>query len=213
LDSFQEQHLNIIIETAVQELRKHRFDAHAFSDRDALLKFIMDHATGAETVGVAGTHTVRALGIVSMMETAGKTIFDHWRFKPGDPEELACRRKQLTCDLFITSANAITMTGEIVNKDGCGNRINSMTFGPKKVIVVVGKNKVVSDLDAALTRIEEFAAPIRATSLNRKTPCVKTAQCMDCDSPERICNITSIIHRKPMMTDLKVAIISEDLGY
>ncbi len=205
--------MNIVMETTVKELRKHRFDAHMFTDRDALLRFVLDNASDIETVGVAGTHTVRELGIISMLENAGKTVFDHWKFKAGDPEELACRKKQLTCDLFVTSANAVTMTGEIVNRDGCGNRINAMTFGPKRVIVVVGKNKLVPDLDAALTRIEEVAAPIRAISLSRKTPCAKTAQCMDCDSPERICNITSIIHRKPMMTDLKVAIIPEVLGY
>ncbi len=205
--------MKIVIETAVKELRKHNFDAHFFATTDALLSFIKENAADMETVGVAGTHTVRNLGVINMLEAEGKTIFDHWRYKPGDPEELACRKKQLTCDLFITSANAVTMTGEIVNRDGCGNRINSMTFGPKRVIVIVGKNKLVADLDAALTRIEEFAAPIRAISLNRKTPCVKTAQCMDCDSPERICNITSIIHRRPMMTDLKVAIIAQDHGY
>ena len=213
MDKFQENHMNLMIEIAVKELRKHRFDAHFFQTRDSLLKFIFDNSHDATTVGVAGTHTVRALGIVTMFEEAGKTVYDHWKFKPGDPDELECRKKQLTCDLFVTSANAVTMTGEIVNKDGCGNRINAMTFGPKRVIVVVGRNKVVTDLDAALTRIEEVAAPIRAMSLNRNTPCVKTAQCMDCDSPERICSITSIIHRRPMMTDLKVAIISEDLGY
>lgn len=213
MDNFQQDHLNIVIETTVKELQKHRFDAHAFTDRQSLLKFINENAADANTVGVAGTHTVRNLGIVSMLEEAGKTLFDHWKFKPGTPEELDCRKKQMTCDLFITSANAVTMTGEIVNREGCGNRINAMTFGPKKVIVVVGKNKLAPDLDEALTRIEQFAAPIRAMSLNRKTPCVKTGQCMDCDSPERICNITSIIHRKPMMTDLKVAIITEDLGY
>ena len=123
--------MKIVIETAVKELRKHNFDAHFFATTDSLLSFIKENAADMETVGVAGTHTVRNLGVINMLEAEGKTIFDHWRYKPGDPEELACRKKQLTCDLFITSANAVTMTGEIVNRDGCGNRINSMTFGPK----------------------------------------------------------------------------------
>jgi hypothetical protein len=119
----------------------------------------------------------------------------------------------MRADLFLCSVNAVTMTGEIVNRDGCGNRINAMTFGPRKVVLVAGRNKVVSDLDAALARIEETAAPIRAMSLNRKTPCVKTGVCMDCDSPERICRITSIIHRKPLMTEISVLLLDEDLGY
>jgi hypothetical protein len=122
-----------------------------------------------------------------LLEKEGKTLYDHWQFKIGTPEELKCRRDQMTADLFLSSVNALTMTGEIVNREGCGNRTNSMTFGPAKVMLVVGRNKIVPDLDAAIGRIEETAAPIRARSLNRKTPCVQTGHCMDCDSPERIC--------------------------
>jgi len=115
--------------------------------------------------------------------------------------------------LFLSSVNALTMTGELVNRDGCGNRINAMTFGPGKVILVAGRNKVVSDLESAFGRIEETAAPIRAMSLKRMTPCVQTGYCMDCDSVERICRITSILHRCPMFTDITVVILDEDLGY
>ncbi len=88
-----------------------------------------------------------------------------------------------------------------------------MTFGPGKVVLVAGRNKIVPDLDAAFARIENTAAPIRAISLNRKTPCAKTGYCMDCDSPERICRVTSIIHRQPMFTKITVVIVGEDLGY
>ena len=88
-----------------------------------------------------------------------------------------------------------------------------MTFGPPKVVLIAGMNKIVADLDAAIARIEETAAPLRAMSLNRKTPCVKTGYCMDCDSPERICRITSIIHRQPIFTSITVCILDENLGY
>ncbi len=213
MDEFVKEHHRICMETAVESLQKHGFGAKLLADRDDASRHILEAARDCATVGIAGTHTVRALGVIPMLEKAGKTLYDHWRFTPGTPEELECRKNQMRADLFLCSVNAVTMTGEIVNRDGCGNRINAMTFGPRKVVLVAGRNKVVSDLDAALARIEETAAPIRAMSLNRKTPCVKTGVCMDCDSPERICRITSIIHRKPLMTEISVLLLDEDLGY
>ena len=173
----------------------------------------MNQAADCNSVGIAGTHTVRALGVGPMLEKAGKTMFDHWKLKFGAPEELQCRKDQMRVDLFLASVNTLTMTGEIVNREGCGNRTNSMTFGPGKVILVAGRNKIVPDLDSAIARIEETAAPIRAMSLNRKTPCVKAGHCMDCDSPERICRITSIIHRQPLFTKITVVLLDEELGY
>jgi len=213
MDEFVKEHHRICMETAVESLQKHGFEAKLLADRDDASRHILEAARDCATVGIAGTHTVRALGVIPILEKAGKTVYDHWRLTPGTPEELECRKNQMRADLFLCSVNAVTMTGEIVNRDGCGNRINAMTFGPRKVVLVAGRNKVVSDLDAALARIEETAAPIRAMSLNRKTPCVKTGVCMDCDSPERICRITSIIHRKPLMTDISVLLLDEDLGY
>ncbi len=213
MDEFVEAYWKIHIESAVSGLEKHGFEAHAFQSKKEAADFILREAQDCATVGIAGTHTVRALDVLPELEKAGKEIFDHWKYTPGTPEEAECRRKQMLSDLFLSSANAVTETGEIVNREGCGNRTNSMTFGPGKVIIIVGRNKVVPDLDAALTRIEEVAGPIRAMSLNRKTPCVKAGHCLDCDSPERICRITSIIHRQPMLTKIAVGILNEELGY
>jgi L-lactate utilization protein LutB len=213
MDQFVETHRKIGIDATLESLRKHGFEAHLCPSCQDAAQFIMDAAQDCNTVGIAGTHTVRALGVVPFLEEAGKKLYDHWKLQIGTPEELQCRKDQVNADLFLSSVNALTQTGEIVNRDGCGNRVNAMTFGPGKVILVAGRNKVVPDLDAALTRIEEIAAPIRAVSLNRKTPCVKTGHCMDCDSPERICRITSIIHRQPIFTKITVLIVDEDLGY
>lgn len=213
MDEFVAAHWKIKIEHTVKSLEKNGFNARFCDARQEAVDFIMQAAQDCKTIGIAGTHTVRVLGVIPMLEGAGKTVFDHWKLQPGTPEELAVRRNQMQSDMFLASVNALTMGGEIVNRDGCGNRINAMTFGPGKVILVAGKNKIVPDLDSAIARIEEVAAPIRAMSLNRKTPCVKTGYCMDCDSPERICRITSIIHRNPMFTDITVLIIDEDFGY
>ncbi len=213
MDEFVKNHQKIIFETTLAALEKNGFKAILADTKEEATNKIMEIAKDCSSVGVAGTHTVRALEVLPKLEQAGKVMSDHWKFKPGTPEEVECRKNQGRVDLFLTSSNAVTMNGEIVNRDGCGNRTNAMTFGPKKVVVVIGKNKITPDLESAIARIEEVAAPIRAMSLNRKTPCVKSGYCMDCDSPERICRITSIIHRRPMLTDMTVIIIPEDLGY
>lgn len=213
MDEFLRNHQNIVFQTTIQSLEKNGFKAALVDSRQQAADLINELAQDCSSIGIAGTHTVRSLGILERLEQAGKTMFDHWKFQPGTPEEIGCRKNQGHVDLFLSSANAVTMNGEIVNREGCGNRINALTFGPKKVVVVIGKNKITPDLESAIARIEEVAAPVRAMSLNRKTPCVKTGYCMDCDSPERICRITSIIHRRPMLTDLTVIIINEDLGY
>ncbi len=213
MDEFVRNHQKIVFETTLNALEKNGFKGILVSSKEEAAEKIMEIAEDCSSVGIAGTHTVRALGVLPKLEQAGKVMSDHWKFKPGTPEELECRKNQGRVDLFLVSSNAVTMNGEIVNRDGCGNRVNAMTFGPRKVVVVIGKNKITPDLESALARIEEVAAPIRAMSLNRKTPCVKTGYCMDCDSPERICRITSIIHKRPVMTDITVIIIPEDLGY
>ncbi len=213
MDEFVRNHQKIVFETTLNALEKNGFKGILVSSKEEAAEKIMEIAEDCSSVGIAGTHTVRALGVLPKLEQAGKVMSDHWKFKPWTPEELECRKNQGRVDLFLVSSNAVTMNGEIVNRDGCGNRVNAMTFGPRKVVIVIGKNKITPDLESALARIEEVAAPIRAMSLNRKTPCVKTGYCMDCDSPERICRITSIIHKRPVMTDITVIIIPEDLGY
>jgi len=103
--------------------------------------------------------------------------------------------------------------GELVNIDGTGQRVSAMIFGPKKVIVVAGVNKIAGDLDEGLWRASNVASSMNAKRLSRKTPCVSTGECSDCDSPERICNITTVIHRRPRSTDLTVILVGMELGY
>jgi hypothetical protein len=128
-------------------------------------------------------------------------------------ERLAIMRRQLTCDLFLTGTNALTLSGFLVNIDATGNRVGSMLFGPRKVIVVAGRNKLVDgDIGAAIRRVKESASPPNANRLNYATPCAKTGFCSDCNSPDRICRITTVIDRKPRLTDLRVLVVNEDMG-
>ena len=136
-------------------------------------------------------------------------------FAPGlSPEEaMELRWKGLTADVMITSSNAITMDGKLVNLDGMGNRVAAMTFGPKKVILVVGMNKVAPDLDSAMARVKDYAAPVNAMRLNLNNPCVETGLCADCKSPQRICNMWSIIEGHMIKGRIHVKLIGENLGY
>ncbi len=122
------------------------------------------------------------------------------------------RRKALLCDLFFSGANAVVESGALVNLDMVGNRVGGMVFGPKWVVIMVGRNKIVSDLEQAMDRIKIMAAPANAIRHEQKTPCVKTAYCMDCSSPARICNVWTI-HEKSYPKDrIKVILINQDLG-
>ncbi len=122
-------------------------------------------------------------------------------------------RRQLTCDLFLTGTNALTLSGCLVNIDATGNRVASMIFGPKKVIVVAGRNKLVEgDIAAAVKRVKERSSPPNARRLNFNTPCAMTGFCCDCKSPDRICRVTTIIDRRPRQTDMLVLVVNEEMG-
>ena len=197
----------------VEALQKHGFATVYSPGRDEAKEEILKLIPESATIGFGGSMTLRELGIPKHLEEKGHTTFDHW--KPGlSPEEVTeARRAQLTCDVFLTSANAITLGGEIVNTDGIGNRVAAMTFGPKKVIIVAGANKIVKDLHAALRRAKEVSAPLSLRETGLPIPCVQTGTCADCDSPLRMCRATVILERKPINTDITVVIIGEELGF
>ena len=115
---------------------------------------------------------------------------------------LEIRKSQMTSDLFLSSVNAVTLNGELVNIDGIGNRVNSTVFGPGKVILVAGYNKIVDDVQEGIKRIKNVAAPLNARRLNIDVPCAKLGKCVDCNSPNRICRVIVIHERKPSLTDM-----------
>ncbi|WP_243113657.1 lactate utilization protein [Desulfofundulus salinus] len=152
------------------------------------------------------------LKVAEALREMGKELLIHGLPELSPEERLTIMRRQLTCDLFLTGTNALTLTGCLVNIDATGNRVASMVFGPKKVIIVAGRNKLVEDEEEAIKRIKAYAAPPNARRLNCKTPCVETGFCADCNSPDRICRIITVMERKPRLTDVRVLVVNEDLG-
>lgn len=199
-------------ETA-KNLIKHGFEVIQVPDRRAACREALKRIPRDKTVGVGGSVTLREIGLIDQLRVQGNILYDHWT--PGlTPEEsLKTRKAQQSCDLYLSGSNAVTMEGEIVNVDGYGNRIASITFGPEEVIIVVGRNKIVKDIGAALTRIKEIAAPMNARRFGLKAPCAETGRCIDCDSPHRACRGTLILERRPFSTKMLVIIVQEDLGY
>ena len=213
MSEFKTWHNQTIGAKVVEALQKNHFTASYVNTKQEALDKIATLIPNDVTVGIGGSWTIKEVGIDTLLEERGNTVFNH--NKPGlSPEEtLEIRRKEMTCDVFLTGTNALTLKGELVNVDGAGNRVAAMIFGPKKVIVITGINKIVTNLETAMDRIELFAAPINNKRLNRPNPCTVTGECMDCQGPTRICNVTTVMHKKPAATDVEVIIIGEELGF
>lgn len=198
-------------EIAVKGLIKHGFQAYYIPDRQKAVQAIMDLVPPEATISFGSSETLAQLGILDHLSTVGNQL----TLNPQDKgnARLSGRRKGLTADCFLTSVNAMTMDGRLVNIDATGNRIASMVFGPQKVIIVAGVNKIVENLDAAIARARNVAAVTNAKKLGVNVPCLKMGRCIDCDSPERICKITVILDRCPTSTLIHVLVVGEDLGY
>lgn len=199
----------------VEALIKNDFDAMYLSTKEEVTKFIMKHVQAGTKVGFGGSMTIADMGIQEKVEAVGGIVFDHGRAR--SPEEtVAIAREEMLSDLYLCSSNAITSDGILVNVDGVGNRVAAMTFGPKKVIVVVSTDKICKDEAAAFERLKTIAAPMNNKRLekpDKTNPCLKTGACMDCHSKTRICRVYSVMRRKPMMTDITIVVIGESCGY
>ncbi|KAB3529085.1 lactate utilization protein [Alkaliphilus serpentinus] len=199
------------IKKLINNLKGKRIDAEYFESAEAVKAKIISEITKEDTVGIGGSMTIFDLKLHEELIKAGNEVYWHWLVEPEKRGQV--RQKAATADIYLTSTNALTEAGELVNIDGVGNRVASMFYGPKKVIVICGINKITTDIISAIDRIKEKACPSNARRLNLKVPCAFTDLCNDCTSEERMCNITTIINNKPMTVDLKVYIVGEELGY
>ncbi len=198
---------------AIEKLEAHDFKAIYLRDRESAVEEVLRQVSPKQRIGTGGSVTIRELGILERLEAQGHSLYNHW--KPGLSKEvvLEIRKSQMTSDCFLSSVNAITLNGELVNIDGIGNRVNSIHFGPGKVILVAGFNKIVEDIQEAIKRIRNVSAPLNARRLNIDVPCARLGKCVDCNSPNRICRIISIIERRPSLTDILIIIVGEELGF
>jgi hypothetical protein len=202
--------LDVRAKKCVEALRKNGFAAEYHPTLESARERVLAACEMAETIGFGGSLSIAEMGIYDVLEPGGKKLFDHGRVPPEKKAE--ARLGQLTCDLFLTGTNAVTLDGCLVNLDMNGNRTNAMTFGPKKILVVAGGQKVVGGVSEAIRRIKSVAAPRNTKRLQLDTPCATSGFCEDCDSPQRICRVYSIIERKPAHSDISVLLCGEPMG-
>lgn len=169
--------------------------------------------TSAKSVSWGGSMTFTSSGLYDAIKNnPDLEVLDVFDKELSDDEKSELRRRALLVDLFITGTNAVTETGKLVNLDMYGNRIAAITFGPKNVLILMGRNKVVPDVEAAMSRIKNYVAPTNAMRLDKKTPCVKTSYCENCKSSDRICNTWTITEKSFPKGRVKIVLINEDMG-
>jgi len=215
MQEFEKERYRKLVPNILESLKKKKFEAHFFETSDEARKFISGLVDAGETVGIGGSETLREkMDMVSLLRSKGNTVYDHRDAGKDRTERLRIKRQQSGADVFLSSLNAITCDGILVNLDGGGNRVGCMCSGPKKVIAVAGTNKIVETLDLAIHRTRHIAAPINAARLERKVPCAATGLCSDCDAPERICAALLIHFKKPRDIDtFTVIFVNEEMGY
>ena len=192
------------MESVIRALKLNNYNPVIYVDKaqDAV-PIILDMIPADASIEMAGAVSVSQLGILELLRKRGNAGMDFP--KPG--EFLKQRR-----DVLLVSTNAVTLDGKLVNTDGMGNRVTGMVFGVKKVILLIGANKIVRDVDEALDRVQNTIAPYHAKYIGLNTPCALTEACSNCDSPQRICNITTILLKKPPSLDFSIVLTGEDLG-
>jgi len=199
---------------AVASLDRNGFTAHYCPTPQAAAEYIIAGAADSASVGFGGSMSIVSLGVEQVLREQGKEILNHSAPGLSRDERLVIMRSQLTCDLFLSGCNALTLNGELVNIDATGNRVGAMIFGPRRVIVVAGRNKLVDGTSQdAIERVKSWATPPNSKRLNFKTPCSATGFCSDCNSPDRLCRVTTIIDRKPRLTDFHVLVVNAELGF
>lgn len=206
-------HQEAVGQRVVEALQKNEFNARYVATLDEAAKFIMEQVSSGMKVGFGGSMTIKGMGIQDKVQAAGGKVLDHGTPGLTREEVVAVAREELLSDLYLCSSNAVTLDGRLVNIDGMGNRVSALSFGPKKVIVVMGINKVCKDEAAAFERLETIASPMNNKRLDIPNPCTKTGVCMDCQGPTRICRVYSVLRKKPAAADMTVVIVGENGGY
>ncbi|MFC1494516.1 lactate utilization protein [Thermodesulfobacteriota bacterium] len=195
------------MEKTFNSLKKNNFNVEYVEKSEEVADIVLKLIPEDAALEMAGGMSVDQVGVKKLLIERGNKglVPDEEGFNPYVVNKT---RK----DVLLVSTNAVTLDGKLVNIDGMGNRVTGMVYGPTKTILVVGRNKIVKDVDEALDRVQNVIAPYHAKNMGVPTPCSKTGKCEDCNSPARICNITTIISKKPPGMDFTIILVNEDLG-
>lgn len=201
------------IKRVMDSLEKNHMNPHYAQSKEEVLKIIDGLVQDGEKAAFGGSMTLFELGIIDHMRARHVELFDRYREGITLEERDEVYRKSFYADAYFTSTNAITEDGALYNVDGTGNRVAAMIWGPKKVIVVCGINKIVKDEAAAVARNREVAAPANAKRLNMGTPCAQLGYCVDCNHKDRICSAYTMIRKQRDYDRMHVILVNDSIGY
>ncbi len=199
-------------ETIIGNLQKRNMEGYFYETAEECTRAILDQMPKGSVISWGGSESVKESGLMDAIHNGDYELIDRAAAK--DPEESRLLySKTVLADYYLMSSNAVTLDGELINIDGNGNRVACLIQGPRHVILVVGMNKIVTDVESGIARVRNMASPANAIRLNRKIPCAATGTCHDCLSPECFCNQIVITRRSGHTGRIKVFLVAENLGY
>lgn len=201
------------VERTMKALEAHHFNPQFAKNRQEALHLVKSMLNEGDKVGVGGSVTLNEVGVIQELKSGKYNFIETQAPNLNDEERCARYLECFMTDVYLSSSNAITEDGFLYNVDGRSNRVAAMLYGPNKVIIVAGVNKIVRDIDEAIKRNREIAAPANARRLNKKTPCAKLLKCYDCKSPERICRNYVVMGPQGLKDRVHVILVNESLGF
>lgn len=198
--------------TLIDQLKKRHMNGYYCSTKEDALNLALSMMPEGSSVSWGGSESIKEIGLLdTLYEKNTYTLYDRAKASPTEADEMV--RKSYFADFYLMSSNAITLNGELINIDGTGNRVSALIFGPKKVIIVIGMNKVVPNVEAGMGRIKNIACPQNALRLHKQTPCGIKGVCGDCLSPDCMCMHTVITRNSRDTERIHIILVGESLGY
>ena len=202
--------MNNSVKKTIDNLKSKGYDVLFFEDIENAKKRILNSISLSDSVGIGGSMTIYDMNLHNDLIERGNEVYWHWLVDPSRRNEI--RELAKNSHTYLSSTNALTEDGRLINIDGIGNRVTSMVYGHSKVYIIAGTNKIVGSIEDGINRIKEVSCPLNSKRLELKTPC-RYVKCIDCKSQDRMCNITVIVDNKPMNADITIVLIDEELGY
>ena len=213
MDVCVQQVIDKKVERAIKSFKKHHINPYFVQTNQEALELIKSMIEKGSKIGVGGSMTLAEIGLLDELRSGNYQFIDTQESSLSYEERHDRYRECFLADYYVSSSNAITEDGFLYNVDGRNNRIAAMLYGPNQVIIVVGVNKIVRNLDEAVLRNREISAPANAIRLARKTPCAVKGTCQDCQSPERICRNYVVMGPQMNPERIHLIIVNGVLGF
>ncbi|MBC3888171.1 lactate utilization protein [Acetobacterium paludosum] len=207
----EENYLNLS-KSLIKNFEKRNFEGYYCSSHDEALELALSLIPKGASITHGGSQSIKEIGLLDAVKNGNYTYLDRGLAK-SYPEKRDFLAKAVLSHTLIMGTNAITMSGELVNIDGIGNRVALLCFGPEQVIIIAGINKIVANVDAAIFRTQNVAAPVNAIRLSRKTPCYDTGHCGNCHSEDCLCCDIVVTRHSDIPGRIKIILVGENLGY